>query len=167
MNFFVNLLHNAATWLIIDKTEGAAPTVTDAAAGGAGAVQPAEDVGLLALLPQLLMFGGLFVAMYFFLIRPQRKRDKEQREMQQALRVGDKVLTSAGFYGKIVDVGTDSFIIEFGDNRGVRVPVRKTDVLGIKTPDMSPPNKEFIAEDEKEDKKEDKKKDKKEDKKAD
>ncbi|MDR1705583.1 MAG: preprotein translocase subunit YajC [Clostridiales bacterium] len=163
MNFLSTLLQNAsaAIWLAIDNTGNAATTVTNAAADGTQTATPPAGGGFMDILPQIVIWGGLFVAMYFFLIRPQRKRDKAQREMQQALRVGDKVLTTAGFYGKIVDVGSDAFIIEFGDNRGVRVPVRKSDVLGIKTPDMSPPNREITDEDEKKkDKKEEKDKEK-------
>jgi len=87
----------------------------------------------------ILIWVGMFAAMYFFLFRPQRKRDKQMKEMQSALRVGDNILTSGGIYGKIAGVGDDAFLIEFGENRGVRVWVRKSDVLGVKAPSTTPP----------------------------
>jgi len=91
-------------------------------------------------------FGGMLwiwvlmlVAFWFFMFRPQRKREKAAREMQNSLRTGESIITSSGFYGKIVGVGTDALLIEFGENRGIRVWVRKSDIAGIKTPMMTPP----------------------------
>jgi len=111
----------------------------------------------------ILIWVGMFAAMYFFLFRPQRKRDKQMKEMQSALRVGDNVLTSGGIYGKIAGVGEDAFMVEFGENRGVRVWVRKSDVLGVKAPSTTPPPAEPVA-DKIEDKKAEKVEDKKDDK---
>ena len=74
---------------------------------------------------------------YFFTIRPQSKRDKKLKEMQSSIKSGDNVLTTSGFYGKVADVGEDCFVIEFGTNRGIRIPVRKSDIVGIQTPKMS------------------------------
>ena len=99
--------------------------------------------------------GILFIAMYLVLFRPQKKREKQMREMQEQLRVGDHVLTSGGLYGKIAGVGADAFLVELGENRGVRVWVRKSDVLGVKEPSTTPPpadKTEEKAEDKKEDK---------------
>ncbi|MCL2703942.1 MAG: preprotein translocase subunit YajC [Defluviitaleaceae bacterium] len=122
------------------------------------APQGGEQGGGLFGGSMIFMWVAMFAALYFFIIRPQRKRDKAQKEMQSALKVGDRVVTTSGMFGKIVSVGTDAFMLEFGDVRGIRVPVRKTDVVGIKTPNMSPPGSEPMPlEDTKEDKKEDKK----------
>ena len=57
--------------------------------------------------------------------------------MRNALTVGDPVITNSGFYGKIVDETYDCWIIEFGLNKGVRVPVAKTEVFGKAEPNMS------------------------------
>ena len=59
-------------------------------------------------------------------------------EMQASIKVGDSILTSAGLYGKIVGVGEDCFIVEFGTNKGIHIPVRKSDVLGVKDPVLTP-----------------------------
>lgn len=49
----------------------------------------------------LLMFGGLFVFMYFLIIRPQRKRAKEHKELIASLKKGDEIVMNSGLLGKI------------------------------------------------------------------
>lgn len=85
-----------------------------------------------------LIYGAMIAALYFFLFRPQRKREKELRELQSSLKAGDNVLTSSGMYGVIASVGEDCFVIEFGTNKGVRIPVRKGDIIGVKAPGITP-----------------------------
>lgn len=62
--------------------------------------------GLMSFLPIILMF----VVLYFLMIRPQMKRQKEQRAMMEALAKGDEVVTTGGLLGKIVKV-TDKFVV--------------------------------------------------------
>ena len=81
----------------------------------------------------------VIVGFYFLTIRPQRKREKAVREMQAAIKVGDEVLTNGGMYGRIAELGDDCFVIEFGINRGIRIPVRKTEVLSVQSPRLTPP----------------------------
>jgi preprotein translocase subunit YajC len=47
-------------------------------------------------------------------------------------------VTTNGLFGKIADVGEDCFVVEFGTNRGVRIPVLKTDVVAVREPKMTP-----------------------------
>lgn len=154
MNLIYGLLEKGYMALIIGE----------GAVGNVVAENGAAGEGGFFTWSTILLWVGMFGALYFFLIRPQSKRNKMQTAMQQGLKVGDRVLTASGFYGKIVDVGTDAFMVEFGDNRGIRIPVRKSDIVGVKSPNMAPPGREAI-EDKREDKKEDRKEDKKEDKK--
>jgi preprotein translocase subunit YajC len=77
----------------------------------------------MACFPMLL----IFVVFYFFMIRPQNKKQKEIQKARAALKSGDKVVTSGGLYGKIREVKDDSFIIEISEN--VRVRVEKTAVF--------------------------------------
>lgn len=79
----------------------------------------------------------LLVIMYFLSIRPTQKKEKKLAEMRNAIVVGDSVITNSGFYGTVVDEYFDTFVIEFGLNRGVRVPVAKTEVYGKAEPNMS------------------------------
>lgn len=60
-------------------------------------------------------------AMYFFLIRPQRKRMKEQASMQSSLGVGDEVITSSGIYGFITGEEDDLFWLEIDDDVQIRI----------------------------------------------
>jgi len=92
-----------------------------------------------------IIYGGIFVAFYFIFFRPQRKREKAMREMQASINTGDNIVTSGGLFGKIADIGEDCFIVEFGINRGVKIPVLKADVVGVREPKMTPPPKEVVA----------------------
>ena len=60
----------------------------------------------------LIMFGMIFAVMYFFMIRPQIKKQKKEREYRSALKKGDKVVIIGGIHGKINDVKEDTFIVE-------------------------------------------------------
>ena len=86
-----------------------------------------------------VLWGAIIVGMYMLLFRPQRKREKKMREMQAAIKTGDSIVTSSGMFGKVMEVGTDAFIVEFGTNRGIRIPVLKSDVVGIREPKLTPP----------------------------
>ena len=85
----------------------------------------------------------IFGAMYFMSIRPQRKREKQLQEMRAGIKIGDSVLCNTGMYGKIVDITAECYIIEFGLNKGVRVPVIKNEVAFVREPNLS--NKEIEA----------------------
>ena len=54
----------------------------------------------------------LFVAMYFFMIRPQKKQEKKDAEMRQNLAVGDEVTTIGGIIGKVVSIKDETFVLE-------------------------------------------------------
>ncbi|CCQ93573.1 conserved hypothetical protein [[Clostridium] ultunense Esp] len=60
---------------------------------------------------------AFLVIFYVFAIRPQKKREKEIREMRESLRVGDEVITIGGIYGKIVKLKDDMITIEVGANK--------------------------------------------------
>jgi preprotein translocase subunit YajC len=110
----------------------------DAAGLSAGDDAPAE-AGLAALLPSLLMPVLIFAMAYFLLIRPQRKQAKEVKVMQGNIRPGDNIVTQSGLYGKVMDIGEDVFVVEFGTNRGIRIPVAKSEIAAIKLPKLTPP----------------------------
>ena len=64
----------------------------------------------------LLMFGGLFVFMYFIIIRPQRKRAKEHKELTSSLGKGDEVVMNSGLLGKISKLDEAYIVIEVANN---------------------------------------------------
>jgi len=75
----------------------------------------------------LIMMALVFVVMYFFMIRPQTKRQKELRKFQEALKKGDKIVTTGGIYGKITDVKDQTVTVEIAEN--IRIKVDKSAVL--------------------------------------
>jgi preprotein translocase subunit YajC len=78
--------------------------------GGGGAI---IQLGILLLIP---------FAMYFFLIRPQRRRMREQQELQRSIQVGDEVITTSGVYGVITgEDGENRFWLEIDDDVQIRI----------------------------------------------
>jgi len=64
----------------------------------------------------LIMMVGMFAFMYFFIIRPQRKRQKEHQNLVSALTKGDEVVLTSGLLGKIVKVDESYVVVETGNN---------------------------------------------------
>lgn len=73
------------------------------------------------------MLVAVFGIMYFMMIRPQQKRQKEIQKMRDNLKVGDKIVTAGGIHGKIKEVNEKDFLIEIAEN--VRVRVDKVSVF--------------------------------------
>ena len=97
----------------------------------------ASDAASLGVTSTLVYFAVVILIMWFFIIRPQKKREKEIIDMQNSVKVGDTVLTTGGIYGKVVDTVNDLCIVEFGLNKGVRVPLQKNYIAAIKEPYMT------------------------------
>ena len=72
-------------------------------------------------LPTLLFFGLMFAAMYFLMIAPQRKKQKEHEKMLAALQTGDEIVTTGGIYGQITNVKEDRFVLRVADNTKIEV----------------------------------------------
>jgi preprotein translocase subunit YajC len=85
------------------------------------APQPGQNP-LISFLPILL----IIVVFYFFMIRPQMKKQKDQNKFRQELKKGDKIVTVAGIHGKIADVQDKTFIMEI--EGGVRMKIEKSAV---------------------------------------
>jgi preprotein translocase subunit YajC len=75
----------------------------------------------------LILFGGMFVVMYFFMIRPQQKKQKDQQAFVEALKKGDKVVTIGGLHGTIVSVGEKTVKLEV-DSKGTTMTFQKTSI---------------------------------------
>ena len=89
------------------------------------------------LMSTVLYLAFFFVVMYFLIIRPQKKRDKQVADMQSSIKVGDEVLLNTGIYGKVVDIINDLFIIELGLNKSVRIPVKQVAVAAVAAPNLT------------------------------
>jgi preprotein translocase subunit YajC len=82
----------------------------------AGAPPPGGS-SLVSLLPFLFIFG----AMYFFMIAPQRKKQKEHDKMIAALESGDDIVTNGGIFGTITNVKDDRFVVKIAENTKIEV----------------------------------------------
>ena len=71
----------------------------------------------LAAVGQLAPLDILIVLFYFLMIRPQRKRDKAERDMRNSIAVGDEISTIGGFIGRVVNIKDDVLIIESSSDR--------------------------------------------------
>ena len=72
-------------------------------------------------LPTLLLFGALFIVFYFFMIRPQTKKAKDQKNYINEIKKGDKVVTIGGIHGKVVKVDDDTLLVEVDTNTKLRI----------------------------------------------
>lgn len=62
----------------------------------------------------LIMLGGMILIFYFFMIRPQLRRQKQEKKYQEELKRGDWVVTNSGIHGKIFELNADTVILETG-----------------------------------------------------
>ena len=80
----------------------------------------------------ILFFGGLI---YFMAYRPQKKQKQQQEQLLASIAIGDSVLTTAGFYGVIIDMTEDTVIVEFGNNKKCRIPMQKAAIVQVEKSD--------------------------------
>ena len=80
----------------------------------------------------LIIFGVMFLALYFFMIRPQKKQEKQISDMRNSLQVGDEITTIGGLIGKIVSIKDETLVMETSRDgtkiRILRSAVRCVDV---------------------------------------
>lgn len=74
----------------------------------------------------LIMMGLIVVVFYFFMIRPQMKKQKDHKKYIEELKVNDKVVTTAGIHGRIVELGENTLVIDVGS--GTRIKFDKAAV---------------------------------------
>lgn len=72
------------------------------------------EMGAASMISPLIMLVAMFAIFYFILIRPQKKKEKELKNMLAALKVGDEVATIGGIHGKIVRIKDELFVLESG-----------------------------------------------------
>ena len=79
------------------------------------------DAGPMEKMGPLFMLIAIFVVFYFFMIRPQQKKQKEMQKQRDALKKGDKVVTAGGIYGNIKEVQATTFLIEISKDVTIKV----------------------------------------------
>ena len=75
----------------------------------------------MMIITMVLLFG----VMYFMMIRPQKKEQKRVAAMLAEMKIGDAIVTTSGFYGILIDVTDEDVVVEFGNNKNCRIPMRK------------------------------------------
>lgn len=86
-----------------------------------------EAAGSSGTYTSLIMMALIFVVMYFFMIRPQQKRQKELVKFRESLKEGDKVITAGGIYAKVKEIDGSTAVIEIANN--VKVTIDKSMLL--------------------------------------
>ena len=104
--------------MLLDEASTAA---TGTQAGGVGGLGISYIISIVAMI-------AIF---YFLLLRPQKKEQKRVEEMLKQMEVGDVVVTTSGFYGVLIDVTEDDVIVEFGNNKNCRIPMRKSAIAQV------------------------------------
>jgi preprotein translocase subunit YajC len=122
------LLHSLSMWFQPDATSGGAPTGAPASGGGGVG-------GMSGGLSQLGLMALMMVVFYLVLIRPQQKKQKELDRLLKSLKKGQKVRTTGGIRGEIVDFKTevgDEVILQVADR--VKLNILRSHVAGILEP---------------------------------
>ncbi len=96
-------------------------TLLEAGAAAAG-------TSIWMLVGYVVIIGLLF---YFMAVRPQKKQKQQQEALISSLEVGDSILTTSGFYGVVIDVMDEVIVVEFGNNKNCRIPMKKTAVVEV------------------------------------
>ena len=73
----------------------------------------------------------LFGIMYFLMLRPQKKEQKRLQAMLNDMEVGESIVTTGGFYGVVIDMTEEDVIVEFGNNKNCRIPMRKQAIAEV------------------------------------
>ena len=93
------------------------------------ATTTAANSGVMSTGMLIMWLVIMFGMMYFLMIRPQKKEQKKLQAMLNDLAVGDAVITTSGFYGVVIDITDDDVIVEFGNNKNCRIPMRPSQRL--------------------------------------
>lgn len=93
------------------------------------AFMPADPEGGANPLSMLIPILGMLAIFYLLLIRPQQKRQKETQKMIDALKKGDRVVTSSGMFGTVVGLKDSAVVLKIAEN--VKVEMLKSAVTGV------------------------------------
>ena len=103
-------------------------------------VATASSGGAAGMIGMIVWIVLLFGLMWFLMIRPQKKEQKKMQAMLSEKRitamladmaVGDAIVTTSGFYGVVIDITDEDVIVEFGNNKNCRIPMRKSAIAEV------------------------------------
>lgn len=87
--------------------------------------------GATNLISIIVVYAAIIGVFWFFAIRPQKKQQKEHDALLTTLEVGDSILTTSGFFGVVIDIMEEIVIVEFGNNKNCRIPMKKENIVEI------------------------------------
>ena len=85
----------------------------------------------MSMVGAIIWMVVLFGIMYFLMLRPQKKEQKRLQAMLNDMEVGDSIVTTGGFYGVVIDMTDEDVIVEFGNNKNCRIPLRKQAIAEV------------------------------------
>lgn len=96
-----------------------------------GTTAPASSGGNMG--GSLLIMVAMFAILYFLMIMPQQKKQKQLQKMLDALQVNDKVITTSGIYGRVVTIKPDKniVVVEVDDTNHVRIEFQRSAIAGL------------------------------------
>lgn len=86
----------------------------------------------MSSIPMLAMLAGVFVLMYFILIRPQKKKEKKEQQMRSNLQIGDEIVTAGGIIGIVFSIKDDTVVIETGGDRS-KIRIKRYAIASVET----------------------------------
>ena len=87
-----------------------------------------SGIGMVGAIVWMVVLFGI---MYFLMLRPQKKEQKRLQAMLNDMEVGDSIVTTGGFYGVVIDMTEEDVIVEFGNNKNCRIPMRKQAIAEV------------------------------------
>ena len=87
--------------------------------------------GTQGIISMVVIYAAIIAIFWFFAIRPQKKQQKEHDALVSTLSVGDSILTTSGFFGVVIDIMDEVVIVEFGNNKNCRIPMKKENIVEI------------------------------------
>ncbi|MBO4280866.1 MAG: preprotein translocase subunit YajC [Lachnospiraceae bacterium] len=97
------------------------------------AAQENNGGGWLGTVIYIGFFALLIALFYFMAIRPQKKEETRRKALLDTVAIGDSVVTTAGFYGVVIDMIEEQniVVVEFGNNKNCRIPMKKSAIVEV------------------------------------
>lgn len=83
----------------------------------------------------IIYFVVIIGVFYLLFYRPQKKEQKKRAALVNSVEVGDSILTTSGFYGIVIDITDEDVIVEFGNNKNCRIPMKKAAIEQVEKPE--------------------------------
>jgi len=93
--------------------------------------------GTASMISMVVWIVAMIAIFYFMLIRPQKNEQKRRTAMLNDMAVGDSIVTTGGFYGIVLDITEEDVIVEFGNNKNCRIPMRKSAIAEVEKADTA------------------------------